>query len=52
MHRLQEPRYSYERLAEYLNHEAIAKAFGGPWQTIVVWGIIPRIQPKHGRKIA
>ena len=52
MHRLRAQMYSYERIAEYLNHEAIPTAFGGPRQALVVWGTIQRTQPKHGRKIA
>jgi site-specific DNA recombinase len=52
MHRLRAAGSSYERIAQHLNETGIPTAMGGQWQTMVVWEIIQRTQPKHGRKIA
>jgi hypothetical protein len=52
MHRLRTAGSSYEAIAQHLNQAGIPTALGRPWQAMVVWGIVRRIQPKHGRKIA
>ena len=52
MHQLRTAGYSYEAIAQHLNQAGIPTALGGPWQAMVVWGIVRRTQPKHGRKIA
>jgi hypothetical protein len=52
MHRLRAEVYSYERIAQHLNRIGIPTALGGPWQTMVVYGIVQRTQPTEGRQIA
>jgi DNA invertase Pin-like site-specific DNA recombinase len=52
MHRLRAEGYSYERIAHHLTQAGLPTALGGPWQAMVVYGIVQRTQPKHGRKIA
>jgi hypothetical protein len=52
MHRLRAEGYSYERIAQHLNRIGIPTALGGPWQTMVVYGIVQRTQPTEGRQIA
>ncbi len=52
MHQLRTAGYSYEAIAQYLNQAGVPTALGGPWQAMVVWGIVRRTQPTHGRKIA
>jgi DNA invertase Pin-like site-specific DNA recombinase len=52
MHQLRIAGYSYEAIAQHLNTAGIPTALGRPWQAMVVWGIVKRTQPKHGRKIA
>jgi site-specific DNA recombinase len=45
MHRLRAEGYSYERIAKYLNTIGLPTALGGPWQAMVVYGIVRRTQP-------
>jgi DNA invertase Pin-like site-specific DNA recombinase len=52
MHQLRAAGYSYARIAEHFNAAGIRTATGGPWQAMVVWGIVRRTQLKEGRKIA
>jgi site-specific DNA recombinase len=52
MHQLRTDGLSYEAIAQHLNQAGIPTALGRPWQAMVVWGIVRRTQPKHGRKIA
>jgi site-specific DNA recombinase len=52
MHQLRTAGYSYEAIAQHLNHEGIPTALGRPWQAMVVWGIVRRTQPKRERSIA
>jgi site-specific DNA recombinase len=52
MYQLRAAGYSYEAIAQHLNDTGIPTAFGKPWQAMVVWGIVQRMQPKIGRRIA
>jgi site-specific DNA recombinase len=52
MHRLRAEGYSYERIAQTLTQARIPTALGGPWQAMVVYGIIQRTQPPRARRIA
>jgi site-specific DNA recombinase len=45
MHRLRAEGYSYERIATHLTQARVPTAIGGPWQAMVVYGIVQRTQP-------
>jgi DNA invertase Pin-like site-specific DNA recombinase len=52
MQQLRTADYSYEAIAQQLNGAGIPTALGNPWETMVVWSIVQRTQPKTGRRIA
>jgi DNA invertase Pin-like site-specific DNA recombinase len=52
MHRLRVEGYSYERIAQTLTQARIPTALGGPWQAMVIYGIVQATQPQKGRQIA
>ena len=52
MHRLRAAGYSYERIAQTITQARMPTALGGPWQAMVVHGIVQRTQPQKGRRIA
>jgi site-specific DNA recombinase len=52
MHRLRASGHSYAAIAQHLNQAGVPTAQGGPWQAMVIWGIVRRTQPKKERRIA
>ena len=44
--------YSYERIATHLTLIGLPTALGGPWQAMVVYGIVQRMPPPRARRIA
>jgi hypothetical protein len=50
-HQLRTAGYSYEAIAQHLNQVGIPTAMGGPWQAMVVWGIVKRPNPSMGGKL-
>jgi hypothetical protein len=52
IHRLGTAGYSYEAIAQHLNHSGVPTAMGGKWQAMVVWGIVRRTQPNAARRSA
>jgi predicted site-specific integrase-resolvase len=50
MHRLRTAGYSYEAIAQHLNHSGVPTAMGGKWQAMVVWDIVRRTQPNAARR--
>jgi site-specific DNA recombinase len=52
MHQLRATGHSYAAIAQHLNDAGVPTAQGGPWQAMVVWGIVRRTQPPRERRIA
>ena len=52
MHQLRKAGSSDEAIPQYLHQVGVPTAPGGPWQAMVVWGIVKRTQPQAGRKMA
>jgi site-specific DNA recombinase len=52
MHRLRATGQSYAAIAQHLHEAGVPTAQGGPWQAMVVWGIVRRTQPTRERRIA
>ena len=44
--------YSCECIAQALTPATMPTALGGPWQALVIYGIVQRTQPQEGRHIA